>query len=226
MDLALPCRRSTFSARPKPAADGARLAAEKLTAVVEVWKMGQDIVHLPEYVPGAAFLSHQRAREMSPHQAVAVGLRLFAVWLGIYGFRTVVSFAYVRDSAVPGFGAAVAFLALTVLLVIALWFFPRSIAGKLLSSDTAKSETSATPDLWLAMGCALLGLWMLTSALPSLLLDTYALLYMDTTSDDTNLERSVLYCAVEVSIALCLVFGAKGFRKMFWWAQHAGYTKD
>jgi hypothetical protein len=163
---------------------------------------------------------------MSPHQTVAVALRLFAVWLGIYGFRTVVSFAYIRDSAAPGFGAAVAFLALTVLLVIALWFFPRCIAGKLLSSDSAKPEASATPDLWLAMGSALLGLWMLTSALPSLVLDTYALLYIDTTSDDTNLERSVLYCAVEVSIALWLVFGAKGFRRMFWWAQHAGYTKD
>jgi hypothetical protein len=163
---------------------------------------------------------------MSPHQAVAVALRLFAVWLGIYAFRTVVSYAYVRESAVPGFGAEVAFLALTVLLVIALWFFPRSIAGKLLSPDNAKAEASATPDLWLAMGCALLGLWMLTSALPSLVFDTYALVYIDTTSDDTNLKRSVLYYVVEIAIALWLVFGAKGFRKLFWWAQHAGYTKD
>jgi hypothetical protein len=163
---------------------------------------------------------------MSPHQAVAVALRLFAVWLGIYAFRTVVSFAYVRESAVPGFGAAVAFLALTVLLVIALWFFPRSIAGKLLSPDNAKPEAPANPDLWLAMGCALLGLWMLTSALPSLVLVTYALLYIDATSDDTSLKRSVLYYVVEIAIALWLIFGAKGFRKMFWWAQHAGYTKD
>jgi hypothetical protein len=76
------------------------------------------------------------------------------------------------------------------------------------------------------MGCALLGLWMLTSALPSLVLVTYALLYIDATSDDTSLKRSVLYYVVEIAIALWLIFGAKGFRKMFWWAQHAGYTKD
>jgi hypothetical protein len=162
---------------------------------------------------------------MSPHQAVAVAVRVFSVWLGIYVFRTVASFAFVRQSDVPGFGVAVAFVALTVLLVAALWFFPRSIAGKLLSPDNAKPEPSASPDLWLAMGCALLGLWMLTSALPSLIFDTYALVYVDPTSNDANLKRSVLYYVVEVAIALWLVFGAKGFRKLFWWARHAGYKK-
>jgi hypothetical protein len=147
---------------------------------------------------------------MSPHQAVAVAVRLFSVWLGIYVLRTVVSLAFVRHSEVPGFGVLVAFLALTALLVAALWFFPRSIAGKLLSPDSAKSEASASPDLWLAMGCALLGLWMLTSALPSLVLDTYALVYVDSTSADASLKRSVLYYVIEVAIALWLFFGAKG----------------
>jgi hypothetical protein len=163
---------------------------------------------------------------MSPHQAVAVALRVFAVWLGIYGLRTAVSFAFVPEKDVPGLGAAVAFLALTVLLVVALWFFPRSIAGKLLSLDNAKPEASAFPDLWLAMGCALLGLWLLTSALPSLVFDTYALVYIDPTSDDWWVKRSVMYHAVEVAIALWLILGAGGFRKVFWWAQYAGYKKD
>jgi hypothetical protein len=123
----------------------------------------------------------------------------------------------------PGLGVEVAFLVLTAVLVVALWFFPRSIAEKLLSPDSAKPEPSASPDLWLAMGCALMGLWLLTHALPSLIFDAYALIYVDTTSDDASLKRSVLYYVVEVAIALWLVFGAKGFRKLFWWARRAGY---
>jgi hypothetical protein len=162
---------------------------------------------------------------MSPYQAVAVAVRLFAVWLAIYVLRTVISFAFVRQSGVPGFGVAVAFVVLTALLVGVLWFFPGSIARKLLSPENAKPETAASADLWLAMGCALLGLWMLTSALPSLVLDTYALVYIDVTSDDSELKRSVLYLLVQIAIALWLLLGAKGFRRFFWWARNAGYKK-
>ena len=66
---------------------------------------------------------------------------------------------------------------------------------------------------------------MLTTALPSLVLDSYALAYVDATSDNTELKRSVLYYMVEMAIALWLVFGAKGFRRLFWWARQAGYKK-
>jgi hypothetical protein len=163
---------------------------------------------------------------MSPYQVVAVALRLVAVWLGIYALRTVVSLAFLRRSETPGLGVAVAFLALTGLLALALWFFPRSIAGKLISPDAANTEASATPDLWLAMGCALLGLWILTAAFPSLVLDTYALVYIGPGADGFELKRSVLYYLSEIVIGLWLVFGAKGFRKLFWWARNAGYNKN
>jgi hypothetical protein len=82
---------------------------------------------------------------MSPYQAVAVAVRLFAVWLGLDVLRSWASFAFVRQSDVPGLGVAVAFLVLTAFLVIVLWFFPRSIAGKLLSPDSTKPEPSASP---------------------------------------------------------------------------------
>src|SRR5580704_12446040 len=90
--------------------------------------------------------------KMSPHQAVAVSVRLFAAWLGIYVLRTVASFAFVRQSDVPGFGVAVAVVVITAALVMVLWLFPGSIAKKLLSAENAKSETTGSPDLWLAMG--------------------------------------------------------------------------
>src|SRR5215468_10600085 len=102
---------------------------------------------------------------MSPHQAVAVAVRIFAAWLGISVLRDLASFAFLKQTDMPGFGFVVTVLALAALLVSALWLFPGTIAGKLLSPDNAKPEPSASPDLWLAMGCALLGLWLLTSAL-------------------------------------------------------------
>jgi len=162
---------------------------------------------------------------MTPHQVIAVAVRLFAVWLAVYVLRTVASFAFMGPREIPGVGVVVASLGLTAALAAALWFFPRLIAGKLLSPEAARPEGPASPDLWLAMGCALLGLWMLTFAVPSLVMDTYALVYVDAASDDSSLKRSVAYYVAEIAIALWLVFGAKGFRRLFWWAQNSGYKK-
>jgi len=51
---------------------------------------------------------------------------------------------------------------------------------------------------------------------------------------DSRLERSVLYYAVQVAIAPWLIFGAKGFSKLFWpthakerwFFDHASLTMD
>jgi hypothetical protein len=162
---------------------------------------------------------------MSRHQAVAVAVRIFAAWLAVTVLRNLASFAFFKQSDMPGYGLAVAVLALAALLVATLWFFPGTIARKLLSPDNAKPETSASPDLWLAMGCALLGLWLLKSALPTLVFDTYALIHLSYGDDRGNIPQSVVYYVVEVVIGLWLVFGAKGFRRLFWWARNAGYKK-
>jgi hypothetical protein len=162
---------------------------------------------------------------MSPIQAVSVAVRIFAVWLALYVLRTVSSIAFLRHSQQPGLWVPVALTVVTALLAAALWFFPRTIAGTLLSPDNARPQGPASPDLWLAMGCSLLGLWMLTSSLPSLVLGAYALFYVDSGISDSDLKSTVLYNLVEVAAALWLIFGARGFRRLFWWAQNAGIKK-
>jgi hypothetical protein len=127
---------------------------------------------------------------MSPYQAVAVAVRIFAAWLGITVLRDLASFAFVKPSEMPGYGFAVIVVVLAALLVAALWLFPKTIAGKLLSPDNARVDTSSSPDLWLAMGCALLGLWLLTSAVPTLIFDTYALLRLNPGDDRGNIPQS------------------------------------
>lgn len=106
---------------------------------------------------------------MTPHQIIAVAARLFAIWL----FALIVMNIpyYFLNTQLQGesdsviafvLGAAVVFF-----LTFVLWKFPLTVAGKLLSSNTQESESRLQPDLWLAMGCALMGLWMLASTIPA-----------------------------------------------------------
>src|SRR5262249_47300628 len=45
-------------------------------------------------------------------------------------------------------------LAVEILLVLALWFFPLTIARKLLRTSSSEPPSPSSPDIWLAMGCA------------------------------------------------------------------------
>jgi hypothetical protein len=159
---------------------------------------------------------------VTPHQIVTVALRLFAIWLGIESLRTVLSFFVVDPSSSPSYVYMTFLLGLTVTFSLAMWFFPSTIAGKILPSQSTQSPPSATLDTWLAMGCSLMGLWILVTSIPRLALDLYALNRPFGTADGSPVARQVFYYSSEALVALWLVFGGKGFRKLFWWAQNAG----
>lgn len=165
---------------------------------------------------------------MSPQQIVAVALRVFAAWLCVDLFRTLPVLSFARRGDAPGFLFVLVFFGLTGLLVLVLWFFPRTIAGKLLSAPVSEPTASISPDTWLAIGCALIGLWMLASTLPRLVAEGFTL--YQASSDPGYRDQGVtkswaIYYVVEVAIALWLILGARGFRKVFWWARYAGLTK-
>jgi hypothetical protein len=79
------------------------------------------------------------------------------------------------------------------------------------------------------MGCALIGLWLLTTSVPSLVLNAYVLVGATdnyaTTSIRHDVTHNVFYHTAEVAIALWLILGARGFRELFWWARNAGISK-
>lgn len=162
---------------------------------------------------------------MSPHQIIAVAVRLFAIWIVIYVVRELPVFYFEGskqgDPYVLTVTIAIALVSLVGFLV--LWFFPRTIAQGLLSSSNTESIPPASQDMWLAMGCGLLGLWMLSSALPGLLRDLlvqYLLRAAD--AGASNLRSWLFYNLAECLIAIWLIFGARGFRKIFWWARTSG----
>lgn len=163
---------------------------------------------------------------MLPHQVAAVAIRLFAIWLGITALRMLPSLLIVGKGKTPGYVYGLFFFALTAVISLLLWFFPSLVVGRV-ASRPLENDTPASSDTWLAMGCALLGLWMLTYAVPALVRDTFVLQSAESDySDTSNIKSWVLYNLVEVAIALWLIFGARGFRRLFWWARSAGLRKQ
>jgi hypothetical protein len=167
---------------------------------------------------------------VSPHQIIAVAVRLFAVWFAIHIPGNVYAFYIEGTKFGESHTALLAFIAAAAAFVIvaALWTFPQMIASKLLSTKADPSIPEASPDTWLALGCALLGLWILTSSLPGLIRDLLVYVYYASEPGYVqvpDLIPSVLYLLAEVIIGLWLILGAKGFRRVFRWARYAGVEK-
>ena len=91
---------------------------------------------------------------MSPHQIIAVAVRLFAVWLVVTTIVTAPSvYAQVLDTVFASTSpvaivASISILALGIAFI--LWRFPLTIAGKFLAPPAQESTGSASPNLWLA----------------------------------------------------------------------------
>ena len=115
-------------------------------------------------------------------------------------------------------------LLIEVVVMFALWFFPQSIARKLLTSTASDPQSPSSADTWLRLGCGLIGVWVLATSLPKLMLDAFVL-YSIKPDDASSLRFTVIYYLAEVAIAVWLIVGAKGFREVFWWAQNAGVSK-
>ena len=165
---------------------------------------------------------------MSPHQIIAVAVRLLAVWLVVTTIVTAPT-SYVRLLA-EEFSSMSAIAVLIFLAVLALgivyflWRFPLTIAGKLLTPSAQEPAESASPDLWLSMGCALMGLWLLVQFVPLLARDLMVV-FEGYSSDGSILKVRLATDLPGVIIGLWLIFGAKGFRKLFWWARDAGRSQ-
>jgi len=162
---------------------------------------------------------------MSPYQIIAVMVRLFAVWLAIHLPGQLYAFYFEGtkiDQPYTGL-ITVGILLAALVIILGLWFFPMSIARKLLSAPALEEASPTTPDTWLSMGCALIGLYLLTEYLPSLIRDSLFLLSSETLAGDFSaLRNSIIYLACMVVIAVWLILGARGFTKVFRWARYAG----
>lgn len=108
---------------------------------------------------------------MSPIQCVAVTVRPFAIWLAIYCARWVpYLYGVVRDADDVAVGAlGVVVVLVSIGAVLFLWFFPRTVVARsLLPAGDPATLSSGRPESWVTVGPTLLGLWVLTEAIPAL----------------------------------------------------------
>ena len=112
---------------------------------------------------------------MSPQQIVAVLSRLLAVWLANHLPGQAYQIVFASNPSVDWSMTVFAVIGFVVELSVslALWFFPLVVARNLLRSE--ERPPPASSDVWLAMGCAVIGLWLLGTSLPALVIDAFVL---------------------------------------------------
>jgi len=159
---------------------------------------------------------------MTPHQVLAVAARLFAIWLAIQVVRDVAIFSvFSRDRGDPQITLAIVMSVVASVALVVLWFFPKSIAGGLVPSPSSESPPPASPDGWLTAGSALIGLWLVASAAPSLLRNGLGIvfLYGDLQGGSGPVTQALAFYSIQTAVGLALIFGANGVRRFLTWAR-------
>ena len=162
---------------------------------------------------------------MSPTQAAALGVRLFAIWLAIYCARWApYLFGVARDSdELAIIGVTVLATLVSILAVLVLWFFPRTVAGAILPASDAAPSVAHSPDTWLAVGCALLGLWVLSDAVPGIVRMNLRLRVHEAAPSKAcprrGAPRAPSTLSAEAAIGAWLLLGASGLRNVLRWAR-------
>lgn len=160
---------------------------------------------------------------MTPHQSVAVGVRLFGVWLLLDTLNKGYFALVIAKSASTSMLAIPLLLTVTWALAgVALWSFPQAIARKILPDSMgqiASSSSGIPPDTWLTTGCVLIGLWVLVSTLPSLV-ESVALGW-----SSVHFAGSV-YFGLRVLLGVWLTLGAPGLRKVTRWTPYPAISRS
>ncbi|MDH4186572.1 MAG: hypothetical protein OEV08_06220 [Nitrospira sp.] len=163
---------------------------------------------------------------MTPHQIVAVAVRLFAIlavlliarelfWTYIHGREE--DTAHMTRILVEG-------ATLGIVPFAALWYFPQYIARGLLPISSGAPVQPWAPDIWLAIGSSLIGLRMTATAIPALTNNLAVLfLFRLESPDKSGLISGLLYSAVQFAVGLALILRANALRNfMSWWMRTAG----
>lgn len=153
---------------------------------------------------------------MTPQQIVGLGIRLFAVWLAISSVRYlssvpiyIASTGDIAEKVYQAYIVAAAYLGAALLL----WFFPLTTAHKLIPRIHLNNKLKLNVMSVAQVGCALLGLWLLTKSLPGLIGNFLSLYIHQSSISDMATYSQVEFgvYAFEVVFALFLVLKSRVF---------------
>jgi hypothetical protein len=164
---------------------------------------------------------------MTPHQALALGVRLFAVWYALVLVRELVVFltSWRPRDDFSALVLVIVGIALSVGFLVLLWRFPKSIARGLLPEATEAPTQSSSYELWFTLGTALIGLWFVASSITPILRNLSVMYVFPELVNSENLRslrEGIFYYSAELVLGLCLIFGASGIRKLVWRVRNVG----
>jgi hypothetical protein len=166
---------------------------------------------------------------MTNAQIVALGVRLFCVWLAVYLLRQMPGLWGITTEGLPDTAAAMAvagFTGVMILLIVGLWLFPLFIARKLLPQSTLDQPTPLPLEQAQRVGFCLLGLWLLTEALPRMVYAVVMVYYSAQPNTATPLQphnyAGMAQMLIELCLGIWLLFGARGLAGLLRWARVAG----
>lgn len=159
---------------------------------------------------------------MSREDLIAAGVRIFAVFLLVTIARSLPSAMALLDQEGPRPSLALIGLVLTSSIAVCafLWFFPLTIARKLLPvMSEPRSETAMSGSVAMSVGLTLLGAWVLASALPDAIY--WMTLFLLTRQVDAAYFEwgheqisSVVATIAELTLAAWLIFGSSGIKQL------------
>jgi hypothetical protein len=157
---------------------------------------------------------------MTPQQLLGIAIRLLAIWLAFSGIQYLASLpafwkSGVSDDASIIYGVSAIYFVCALLL----WFFPMWAAHKLLPRTNFENKMSFDPYEIGRVGAALIGLWLLTRAIPSLVWVVISAYLMagnqsvfSALTADTKMGFAV--AMVEAILALLIIFNAGAFARI------------
>lgn len=159
---------------------------------------------------------------MSREDLIAVAARIFAVFLLVTVVRSFPSTIALLDQEGPRPSLVlVGFVLASSLAVCAfLWFFPLTVARKLLPvMSEPRSETAMSGSVALSVGLTLLGVWVLAYALPDSVY--WATLFLLTRQVDGGYFEwgheqiaNIVTTVAELLLAVWLIFGSSGVKRL------------
>lgn len=169
---------------------------------------------------------------MTPHQIVVVFLRLVAlVWLLTLIGSLYPQFAFSDPSFEEMRVPLLIYFALQLIPSVVLWFFPATVATRLLPSPKNEVASSTPPSMseWATLGILLIGIWGLSSAIPNV---SYWIVFirMNDDFDAAGFPREsvagIVSAGARLAISLWLVLGAKGIGTILWKVRTGGTAKS
>lgn len=172
---------------------------------------------------------------MKPQYIVATCLRfLAAIWVLYLLSRVHTVFTYLADQrASLHLKSIVVTVALLQLVIcVYLWFFPLTVATRLMPFASSMENSTASPTIleWQTLGVICIGLWGMSRAIPSAVywITLVNLMFSDGLSFASlspDVKASVFSTTAELAISAWLLFGARGFAAILFKIRTAGVSK-